>query len=91
MCVGCDVLEKYEDVVGQTRDQRRVCGAVGRRNGLSLWHASFCVSYGRALHCILKLHKWLYWKLIAVSMLGVFIDMSYAPGPSDLASEPVFG
>jgi hypothetical protein len=26
---GCDVLEKYEDVVGRTRDQRRVCGARG--------------------------------------------------------------
>ena len=56
MCIGCDVLEKDEDVVGRTRDQRRVCGAGGRRDGLSLWHASFRVSYGRALHCILKLH-----------------------------------
>jgi hypothetical protein len=29
ICIGCDVLEKYEDVVGRTRDQRRVCGAGG--------------------------------------------------------------
>jgi hypothetical protein len=54
-CIGYGVLEKY-DVVGWTRDQRRVCGARGRRDSLSLWHASFRVSYVRALHCILKLH-----------------------------------
>jgi hypothetical protein len=34
--IGYDVLEKYEDVVGRTRDQRRVCGAVGRRDSVSL-------------------------------------------------------
>jgi hypothetical protein len=27
--ISCDVLEKYEDIVGQTRDQRQVCGARG--------------------------------------------------------------
>jgi hypothetical protein len=27
-------------VVSRTRDQRRVCGAVGRRDGLYLWHGS---------------------------------------------------
>jgi hypothetical protein len=31
-CIGCGVLEKY-DVVGWMRDQRRVCGARGRRDG----------------------------------------------------------
>jgi hypothetical protein len=54
--IGCDVLEKDEYVLDRTRNQRRACGAGGRRDGLSLWHASFRVSYGRALHCILKLH-----------------------------------
>jgi hypothetical protein len=34
-CIDCGVLEKY-DVVGWMRDQRRVCGARGRRDGLSL-------------------------------------------------------
>jgi hypothetical protein len=32
----CDELKKYEDMVGRTRDQRWVCGAIGRRDGLSL-------------------------------------------------------
>jgi hypothetical protein len=36
VCIGYDVLEEYEDVVRWTRDQRRVCGATGRRDGLSL-------------------------------------------------------
>jgi hypothetical protein len=36
VCIGCDVLEKDEDVVGQTRDQRRACGARGRRDRVSL-------------------------------------------------------
>jgi hypothetical protein len=36
-CIGRDVLEKYEDVVGRTRRERlQVCGARARRNGLSL-------------------------------------------------------
>jgi hypothetical protein len=33
ICIGCDMLEKDKDVVGRTRDQRRVCGAVERRDG----------------------------------------------------------
>ena len=33
ICIGCDVLEKGEDVMGRTRDQRWVCGAGGRRGG----------------------------------------------------------
>jgi hypothetical protein len=32
----------------------------------------------------LKVARWLYQKLFAVSMLGVFFDMSYTPGPSSL-------
>jgi hypothetical protein len=51
ICIGCNMLEKYEDVVGRTRGQRRARGAVGRRNRLSLRHVSF-----RPLHCISKLH-----------------------------------
>jgi hypothetical protein len=54
--IGCDVLKKDEDVLGRTRDQRRVCGAGGRRDDLSLWHVSVRVSYDRALHCASKLH-----------------------------------
>jgi hypothetical protein len=30
--------EEYEDVVGRVRNQLWVCGALGRRDGLSLWH-----------------------------------------------------
>jgi hypothetical protein len=89
ICISYDVLEKDEDMIGRTRDQRRVCGAVGRRDGLSLWHASFHVSYGRALHFTLKVARWLYRKLIAVSMLGMFADTSYTPGPSNLALLPI--
>jgi hypothetical protein len=36
ICIRCDVLEKDEDVIRRTVDQRRVCGAGGRRNGVSL-------------------------------------------------------
>jgi hypothetical protein len=35
MCIRCDVLEKDEDVVGRTRDQRRVSGGAGQRERLS--------------------------------------------------------
>jgi hypothetical protein len=52
ICIRCDVLEKDEDVVGWTRDQRRVCGGVGQREGVSLWHANVRVSYNRALYCV---------------------------------------
>jgi hypothetical protein len=36
ICIRCDVLEKDEDMVGRTRDQRRVCGGAGQRECLSL-------------------------------------------------------
>jgi hypothetical protein len=52
----CEVLKKDEDVIGRTRDQWRVCGAVGRRYGLSPWHGSFRVSFRCALYCISKLY-----------------------------------
>jgi hypothetical protein len=42
-CIGCDMLE-YVDVVGWMKDLRRACEAVGRRDGLSLWHVNFRVS-----------------------------------------------
>jgi hypothetical protein len=45
---------EHEDAVGWTRDQRRVCGAVKRRDGVSLWHGSFRVSYRCASRCVLK-------------------------------------
>jgi hypothetical protein len=35
ICNSCDVLEKDEDVVGLTRDQRRVCGLEGGATVLS--------------------------------------------------------
>jgi hypothetical protein len=54
ICIRCDVLEKNDNVVGRTRDQRRVCGGVGQCEGLSLWHANVRVSYNRALHCVSK-------------------------------------
>jgi hypothetical protein len=54
ICIRCDVLEKDDNVVGRTRDQRRVCGGVGQCKGLSLWHANVRVSYNRALHCVSK-------------------------------------
>jgi hypothetical protein len=56
-CIGCNVLKEYEDVVGRTRDQRRVCGAGGRRDGLSLWHGSVRARYGRLLHYVSKWHN----------------------------------
>jgi hypothetical protein len=48
--------QEHENVVGRTRAQPRVCGARGRRDGVSLWHGSVRVSYGRVEHCVLKLH-----------------------------------
>jgi hypothetical protein len=54
VCIRYDVLEKDEDVVGRTRDQRWVCGGAGQREGLTLWHTSVHVSYNRALHCVSK-------------------------------------
>jgi hypothetical protein len=56
ICIGCGVLEKDEDVVGRTRDPRRGCRAVGWRDSLSLWHASFRVGYRDVLYCVSKLH-----------------------------------
>jgi hypothetical protein len=44
-----------------------------------LW---FCI----ALH--LEVSRWLCRKLIAVSMLGVFVDMSYTSGPSKPSPAP---
>jgi hypothetical protein len=82
------VLEKDEDVVGRTRDQRRVCGARGRRDGLSLWRVSVRVSYERASHCASKFARKLYRKLIAVWVLSVR-RMSYTPGPSNAALLPI--
>jgi hypothetical protein len=53
-----DKLNRYarehEDAVGWTRDQRRVCGAGKRRDGVSLWHRSFRISCSRASRCVLK-------------------------------------
>ena len=72
MYIGC------EYVVDRTSDQRRVCGAKGRRDGLSLWHRSVRVSYGRALHCISKLHDGCIGSRLRVLMLGVFVDELYA-------------
>jgi hypothetical protein len=70
MCSGA------RDVVGRTRDQRRVCGAVGRRSDLSAWHGSFRISYGRIeADC----------SFIAKS--GVFFDMTYAA--ANLALLPI--
>jgi hypothetical protein len=41
-----------EDVVGRTRDQRRACGAIGRRDGLSLCvHVSIIVRYTAPRSC----------------------------------------
>ena len=50
------LLQKKLGPPGRTRAQQRVCGAGGRRDGLSLWHGSVRVSYSRLLHCISKLH-----------------------------------
>jgi hypothetical protein len=54
ICIRCDVLEKDDDVVGRTRDQRRVYGGAGQYEGLSLWHANLRVSYNRAFHSVSK-------------------------------------
>jgi hypothetical protein len=89
-CIGCDVLEKDEDVMGRTKDQRRVCGAGGRRDGVSLWHGSVRVSYARTVHCVSKLHdsyirKWLPLRF----RCWVSVDMSHTGEPSNLALLPI--
>jgi hypothetical protein len=43
------VLEQDEDVVGQTMDQRRACGARGRRNKLSLQAFTLAIVLHRTL------------------------------------------
>jgi hypothetical protein len=85
----CDVLEKDEDVMGRTGDQRRVCGG-GRRDGVTLWHGNVRVSYARRLHCVSKLHdscirRWLRLRF----RCWVFDDMSHTGGPSNLALLPI--
>jgi hypothetical protein len=55
MCISSDMFEEYADTVGWTRDERQVCGAVGRYDSLSLRDRYFHVSYNFLLHCILKL------------------------------------
>jgi hypothetical protein len=90
ICIRCDVLEKDEDVMGRTGDQRRVCEAGGRRDGVSLWHGKVRVSYASTLHYVSKLHdscirRWLRLRF----RCWVFVDMSYAGGPSNLALLPI--
>jgi hypothetical protein len=85
-CIGCDVLEKDEDVVGRTRDQRRVCGGAGQREGVSLWHASVRISYNRALHCVSKCTTTLSEAGRGCGFdAGVLVDTSYTPGPTNRA------
>lgn len=45
---------RYKDAGCGTRDERRVCGAVGRRDRLSLWDRYFRVSYDCLLRCVSK-------------------------------------
>jgi hypothetical protein len=53
--IGCDVLEKYKDVVGRTRDQRRVCGARGGATvhlyGMQAFALAIVVNYTASRSC----------------------------------------
>jgi hypothetical protein len=50
ICIRCDVLEKDEDVVGRTRDQRRVCGGAGQRECLSLTYSMQAFALAIVVH-----------------------------------------
>jgi hypothetical protein len=57
---------EHEAAVGWMRDQRRVCGAVKRHDGVSLGHGSFCISCSCAFRCICAL-RWVLKCTMAVS------------------------
>jgi hypothetical protein len=55
VCVSVAMRSKrHEDAEGGTRDERRVCGAVGRRDGSSLLDRCFRASYAFPLNCVSK-------------------------------------
>jgi hypothetical protein len=60
-CIGCGVLKKYEDAVGWTRGQRRVCGAVGRRDiylyGMEAFALGMVVHYITSRSCTTTLSE----------------------------------
>jgi hypothetical protein len=82
------VLEKYEDVVGRTRDQRRVCGARGGATihlyGMQAFALAVFVNYTASRRCVMAESEADYGFRCCV-----FVDTSYTPGPSKLALLPI--
>jgi hypothetical protein len=82
------VLEKYEDIVGRTRDQRRVCGARGGATihlyGMQAFALAIVVNYTASRSCVIAESE-----ADCEFRCCVFVDTSYTPVPSNLALLPI--